>query len=419
MSTQSWNSKLEFNPFPCFFNLKDIQALNPDDLARESPELLHCLESCAPQAEPLESYSLVKGYLLAHAMPTRYNLYRASIERLLLWCLLILGKPIKDLRQADIRRFMDFCLLPPAHWVASRPEKRLRQISTHRVNKKFIINSSWRPFRPPTGLSSEAPKGAQKISCADTLAGCLAVVNSFYLYLCFQEVLNTNPAAALHDAKLYSSPSIIHDGSRHFSNTEWDTFVSAAEKIAKADPEFERKLILIMTIYYLHLKPNDVELIGAELFVNSLFGRDDETYGVRIAGYPNLESINIPSEYVTLWVMRFRTHMGTHSKALNHDRTPLISTKSGRVGISRRHANLIFKMVCDAVVAEIESSGIIVAQDSPFRVATLLWLSETRLVQSAQSMTFEELYPSIRGTTTDTFYNRYFAWQYDSLVKRD
>ncbi|MEN1833852.1 hypothetical protein AAIM60_13260 [Pseudomonas lijiangensis] len=376
---------MELNPFPCFFNLKDIQALNPDDLARESPELLHCLESCAPQSEPLESYSLVKGYLLAHAVPTRYNLYRASIERLLLWCLLILGKPIKDLCQADIRRFMDFCLLPPAHWVASRPEKRLRQISTHRVNKKFIINSSWRPFRPPTGLSSEAPKGAQKISCADTLAGCLAVVNSFYLYLCFQEILNTNPAAALHDAKLYSSPSIIHDGSRHFSNTEWDTFVSTAEKIAKADPEF---------------------------------GRDDDTYGVRIAGYPNLESINIPSEYVTRWVMRFRTHMGTHSKALNGDRTPLISTKSGRVGISRRHANVIFKMVCDAVVAEIESSGMIVAQDSPFRVATLLWLSETRLVQSAQSMTFEELYPSIRGTTTDTFYNRYFAWQYDSLVKR-
>lgn len=410
---------MEINPFPCFFNLKNSQSLNPDDLARESPELLHCLESCSPQAEPLESYSLVKGYLLAHAVPTRFNAYRSSIERLLLWCLLILGKPIKDLCQADIRQFMDFCLLPPAHWVASRPEKRLRQISTHRVNKRFIINTSWRPFRPLIGSSSEALKGAQKISCADTLTGCLAVVNSFYLYLCFQDIRDTNPAAELHDAKLYSSPSIIHDGSRHFSNAEWDTFVSVAEKMAKADPEFERKLILIMTTHYLYLKPNDVEVLGAELFVNSLFDRGDDTYGIRIAGCPELESINIPSEYVTRWVMRFRTHMGTHAKALSRDRTPLISTKSGRVGISRRHANLIFKMVCDAVVAEIESSGISVAQDSPFRVATLQWLSETRLVQSAQSMTFEELYPSIRGTTTNTFYNRYFAWQDGSLVKRD
>ncbi|MNJ59751.1 hypothetical protein D3C77_554490 [compost metagenome] len=133
-----------------------------------------------------------------------------------------------------------------------------------------------------------------------------------------------------------------------------------------------------------------------------------------VEGYPELQRVVISSDYVTRWVARYRAHAGTELISQDRDPTPLISTQSGRPGISSQYANLIFKKVCSEVIVKIKLGGGTVLSDSSFCRATLLWLRETSLVQAAQSMPLIELYPSIRDTTYDTAHARFYAWQHDT-----
>jgi len=305
---------------------------------------------------------------------------------------------------------MDFCLCPPDDWVAKQPEKRLRRASKKRNSKKFIVNPLWRPFRGGPA-AKEIATDKIRASANSSLAVELAIVNSFYLFLCSGDVIDSNPAAYLHRSKSFSSPDAIHSGEKSFNNDDWNAFVEAAESLAISDHNFERNLFLLMSVYHLYLSPADINRFSAGLAVKSLFKRADGTYGLKVAGHPELQRVSISSDYVHRWVARYRAHVGTHLVPLDRDPTPLISTQSGRPGISSAHANLIFKQVCSQVVEKIKLGGGTVPSGSSFYRATLSWLKETSLVQAAQSTPLIELYPSIRGTTLDTAHARFYAWQ--------
>lgn len=394
-------------PFPVFFSINDILDLEPDNLERELPEMIACLNECSSDAAPQKGYNLVKLFLQANASPTRYDHYRVCVERLLLWSLLVIQKPIFEMDSADISRFMDFCLLPPSDWVASRVQKRLIRTSTKRSNKSFRINNCWRPFRG----SSRCSPTIGKLSAGSSLGAQLKIIYLFYKFLCDFGHLNYNPAAPLHNAKIFPATTPIHSGNKCFSEMEWSYLVAVAEDMARSDQEFERKLFLLMSMYYLYLQPVDLDRYSKSLQVKSLFLRPDGNYGLRCAEDPEFAKLIIEPEYINNWLLRFRTFLGTSTVPLERDPTPLVSTQSGRPGISSRHANLTFKAICNAVVNRLELEGVTVPPESPFRIASLLWIRETKLVHSARKQPFWEVYSTLRSTTLDTAYARFFAWQ--------
>lgn len=398
-------------PFPCFLGIDDVEALDHYNLDDESSEILQKLENCPAESEPLQSYSVAKGFLAQHTCATRYSSYRNSIEKLLLWCMLLAKKPILALTDLDIKLFMEFCLLPPIDWVAIRPEHRTKNISRVRHSKVLVLNPLWKPFRTSMNKDHELPSVSGKIASGSSLAMQLSVVNAFYDCLCMEGLLNSNPAASLHRSRIFPSVYPNHQGGRSFSGSEWKEFTKVAEDMADLDSSFERKLLLLMTAYFLYLTPNEIASIGGRLRVKSLFRRDEDSFGLLLENHPALLEVRINEEFVSRWLARYRRFMGTDNVPVERDNTPLISTQSGRAGISRRHANLIFKRVCDEVVVRKEMAGSKVPENSPFRIATLAWVRETSLVLAASSKTLRELYPSIRGTTIGTAYNRFFAWQ--------
>ncbi|WP_145254295.1 hypothetical protein [Pseudomonas sp. DE0157] len=396
-------------PFPCFFGIEEILQLDAESLEYESPYVLSQLQACAAEARPLESYAWVKSFLQANAVATRYTVYRAAAERLLLWCLLVLEKPVTELDEIDIRCFMDFCLCPPDHWIAQSPEKRLMRASAKRSSRAMVVNPAWRPFRP--SLSTSQIEGDQvKITSSSILAGVMTVINQFYLHLAGEDVLDKNPAHELHRSRQYAPLYAVHEGKRCFNASEWREFVAVAEAMAEADPGFERKLFMIITVYYLQLQPSEIELFGKVILMKSLCRKDDGTYRLDVPHFPALKHVMIPSEYVERWVARFRTYLGTHMTPLSLDPTPLISTQSGRGGISSRHANLIFKSICNQVVMNLENLGVEVPDDSPFRNASLLWLRETSLMRLAEFLPFDHFRLMVRGSTSDNVFARYYAW---------
>lgn len=95
---------MQKSPFPCFFGINETQNLGADNLELERTSVTLGLEACSPEAHPLESYSLVKRFLQAHTVKTRYDLFRSAIEKLLLWCLLLARKPIVSLNEVEIRQ---------------------------------------------------------------------------------------------------------------------------------------------------------------------------------------------------------------------------------------------------------------------------------------------------------------------------
>ncbi|HDS0927170.1 MULTISPECIES: hypothetical protein [Pseudomonas] len=397
-------------PFPCFLGIEEIQNLNAQDLEFESAHVKSRLKDCPSESRPLESYALVKSFLQAHAVATRYNIYRSAVERLLLWCLLVVKKPIALLNEYDIRSFMDFCLYPPDDWVAPRPEKRLMRASPKRSSKLLIVNPEWRPFRLSV-KEGQMLADTSKISTNSSLAVLMSVVNQFYLFLAAEDVVVSNPAWDMHDSKQYTLASPHHEGKKSFSEAEWRIFVLTAESMADSDPDFERKLFLIMTIYYLSLRPKDIEDFGWLILMESLTEKADGTYGLNVPLIPELKKKIIPSEYVERHVARFRSYLGTYMIPLCSDTTPIISTRSGRGGISGRHANVIFKSVCNKVVTNLELSGVMVPNNSAFRNASLLWLRETSLTRLAEAMPFDDFYQMMRDATMDNVYARFYAWQ--------
>lgn len=141
---------MELIPRPCFGTLQEFALLKPETLDSELPVVIDFLNRCPVSSRPVESYSLVKQFLTRHAEPTRYANYRACVERLLLWSILEVKKPLTDLSEADVQEFMEFCATPPDSWVANNPCRRFTP-AKQKIAIRF--NSNWRPFCHNTPLA--------------------------------------------------------------------------------------------------------------------------------------------------------------------------------------------------------------------------------------------------------------------------
>lgn len=78
------------------------------------------LNECDAALEPDRGYAAVRAFLRAFSDNAQtFNSYRSHVERLLLWALLVQGKPLNHLKRQDAQDYLDFCRNPPADWVGA------------------------------------------------------------------------------------------------------------------------------------------------------------------------------------------------------------------------------------------------------------------------------------------------------------
>ena len=399
---------MELTPRPCFETLKNFSLLDSDTTHFELSVILDFLNRCPASSTAVESYVLVKQYLIRHAEPSRYQNYRTSIERLLLWSILEAKKPLTDLREVDIQEFMTFCTSPPASWIAAKPYRRF---VPSKIRAAIGFNPSWRPFY--FEQQSEGQDGGcfTPIAGRSALAMQMSVIAAFFQQLHFDELIAINPAQRLHAAGFYASRQPVHTGANIFSDEEFAVLMVTLREMAAEDIEHERTLLMIASVYYLRLQPTEIDSLGSNLTISTLRLMRDGTYDLLEELFPGNRAWKIHPDFVSEYVTPFRNRLRRQSIPPERDHSFLLGKVHGRGSICSGHARLRFRKVCQVLIDRLTERGCVVSSDSAFRKASLHWLRETNMHHSARTMTMGDVIRLVRKSDAETTYQRFFAWR--------
>jgi hypothetical protein len=87
-----------------------------------------------------------------------------------------------------------------------------------------------------------------------------------------------NPARRLHAAGFYTPSLPVHSGANVFTDEEFAVLMLTLSDMADEDIKHERTLLMIASVYYLRLKPSEIDSLGGDLTISALRLMRDGTY---------------------------------------------------------------------------------------------------------------------------------------------
>lgn len=195
-------------------------------------------------------YQAIYEWLLLYKSHT-YLSYRKEAERLLLWCLFSMQKPLSSLTTRDLALFRDFLFNPqPASiWVATRKYPR-----TH---------EKWRPFvnpnPPPDELAAIAADPGQEVTLKgsmsrESIAHTLTVLGGLFEYLTSQQYLLSNPMRGLPSLASNRTMRVNH----RINQRLWQRIQDTLDQIEPADTVDYRTVFAIRFFYLTGLRLSEL-----------------------------------------------------------------------------------------------------------------------------------------------------------------
>lgn len=147
----------------------------------------------ANSLEASDDMQAIKRWLSRYdERPATQRSYRKEVERFILWCTSVQGKPVSSVSALDCQAFRAFLAAVPSAWISTVPVGR--------------TDPMWRPFRRV--LSPASQKQA------------LVIVQTMFEGLCDAGYLVANPMRAV--MKGFALPSSRVNVSRSFTEAEWE-----------------------------------------------------------------------------------------------------------------------------------------------------------------------------------------------------
>lgn len=100
-------------PIPFFEAQSRFEKLDLDSLDHEVPEVRAFLRAQHAEARAVESYAIVRFFLLDFVDNGSYNVYRTQIEKLLSGSICIAARPLTALENSDVLDFLSFVRIRP------------------------------------------------------------------------------------------------------------------------------------------------------------------------------------------------------------------------------------------------------------------------------------------------------------------
>jgi integrase len=169
----------------------------------------------------------VRAWLSNYAdTKTTFDNYRKEAERLLLWAVVQLGKPLSSLTHEDLLMFKAFLVdpQPESRWVSATGGKYPRG------------NERWRPFNGPLSPASQRQA--------------LIILNAMFTWLVSAGYLRGNPMALLRQRAKRSAPRVT----RYLSISLWDEvklFVEQLPLETEAQRAYHARCRWLTTLFYL------------------------------------------------------------------------------------------------------------------------------------------------------------------------
>lgn len=307
-----------------------------------------------------------------------FTAYRREVERLLHWTWLIARKSLKNIDRNDIRRYLEFCKNPPRTWIATENVHRFivaNDVRTH--------NLQWRPFlaRLPKAQHKQgyAPDKNAYILSNKSLSALVAGISTFFTFLQQENYLEVNPVQLVRQKNQIIQKQQTYKVTRKLSKLQWQYAIEAIEKLACAEPEYERHLFLLTLFYLLGLRISEASDTPRHRPTMGDFAPDKEgRWWFTTVGKGNkVRDVAVPDELLEA-LKRYRRSLGLMPLPQRGENTPLMAKRRGQGNLGTRQIRNLVQTCFDHAISRLHQAGQSdAAQD--LATATVHWLRHTSI----------------------------------------
>jgi integrase/recombinase XerD len=285
---------------------------------------------------------------------TTFDSYRKEAERLLIWSVSELGKPLSSLTHEDLLVFQHFLADP-------KPEHRWIMQS----KKVARDDDRWRPFAGPLSPTSQRQA--------------FVILNGMFSWLVNAGYLAGNPLSLSRNRQRKAKPRVT----RFLDEELWSEVKITIESMPKESnrerEHYHRVRWLISLLYVTGIRISEV--VGNTM--GSFFGRKDKSNEVRfwleVIGKGSKTRVVPATRSLMEELYRYRREMGLAIAPKEGEATPLLMPIGGRKqSMSRSAVHLILKKVFTETAERIRARGPEYAnQVARLEAASAHWLRHT------------------------------------------
>ncbi|KVO25190.1 integrase [Burkholderia ubonensis] len=282
----------------------------------------------------------VRAWLSNYAdTQTTFEAYRKEAERLLLWAVVELHKPLSSLTHEDLRLFKAFLAdpQPASRWVSLKDDGT-------QGGKYARGDVRWRPFNGPLSPASQRQA--------------LVILNGLFTWLVDAGYLRGNPMALLRQRAKRSTPRIT----RYLSLALWDEvkgFVAQLPQDTPAQRAYAARCRWLTTLFYLQ-GMRISEVAGGTMgdFSRRLGADGRDQWWLEIVGKGERERIVPASPELIAELVRYRQACGLPSLPSRAEATPLVVPFRGQARcLSRSAVHDAIKGVFNGAAAWLRARG--------------------------------------------------------------
>ncbi len=326
-----------------------------------------------------KDYTLAKEFLYSYrGSAATFSAYRREIERLLQWAWFVEKKNLKDLRRADMERYIEFCKMPPLTWIGTKNVARFKDKQGARA-----INPDWRPFVATISKTArdqgQTPDAKHYQLSQKALQAVFAILSSFFNYLIQEDYMDFNPVSQIRQKSKFIRKHQGQAPIRRLSELQWGYVIETTQQLADEDPDnHERSLFIMNALYGMYLRIS--ELTASERW-QPLMGHfqpdQDGHWWFTTVGKGNKERMITVSNAMLEALKRYRNFLNLSSLPSLGENTPLISKQRGRGPVSStRQIRMIVQDCFNAAIARMQTDGF--NDDAQqLKSATVHWLRHT------------------------------------------
>ncbi|UVM69408.1 site-specific integrase [Pseudomonas sp. B21-009] len=379
------------------------------------------IESFEPSVEAHKGYLLARNFLRAYSDNSlTFTSYRTHVERLLLWGMIIKRKPFNQLKRQDAEEYLQFCRHPPADWIG--PIVRGRFVTSDHSESTWgeptMPNEKWRPFSLKASKAvkhehegSENGAPPQYKASQGTINQVYSISTRFFEYLVEDGAVPGNPFRLIKKKGMSAGTPQDEGSHRALTPLQWDYVLETAELMASAEPaRHERTLFILATLFAMYLRVSDIVGRSNWTPVMGDFRQDPEgNWWYHVIGKGNKAGkIAMRDEYIEHYLKRYRRFLGLSELPLWDERTPLLTTLSGRSGLSGRQVRALLQAVFDNALSRMRHEGRQAHEMNSLKAASAHWLRHTSATFDAPLRSAKDLQLDLRHSNLSTTQNVYY-----------
>lgn len=236
---------------------------------------------------------------------TTFDSYRKEAERLLIWSVSELGKPLSSLTHEDLLVFQHFLANPqPEHkWIM--PNRKVAR-----------DDDRWRPFAGPLSPTSQRQA--------------FVILNGMFSWLVNAGYLAGNPLSLSRNRQRKAKPRVTRFLDEELWNEVKISIESMPRETNRELEHYHRARWLISLLYVTGIRISEV----AENTMGGFFGRRDKDneirYWLEITGKGDKTRIVPATKSLMNELYRYRREMGLHITPVEGEQTPLLMPIGGR-----------------------------------------------------------------------------------------